>query len=63
VPNKYRLLLFLLIATFVLFFLSGCIAQYPAVPTTGSINIFTNPSGAKIFLDSIDTGFIKAIPV
>jgi len=55
-PNKYKLLLLLLIAIFLLFLISGCMIQYPTVPETGSINILTNPSGAKIFLDNMDTG-------
>jgi hypothetical protein len=31
---------------------------YPTIPATGSINILTSPSGAKIFLDGTDTGHI-----
>jgi len=54
--NKYRLLLLLLIATFFLFFISGCMIQYPTIPATGSINITTNPLGAKIFFNGTDTG-------
>jgi len=36
---------------------SGCGYYYPAVYTFGSIEITTNPLGAKIFLDSVDTGY------
>ena len=54
--KKYLLLLILLIA--VLLLASGCLYYYPAVYTFGSIEITTNPPGAKIFLDGIDTGYI-----
>jgi hypothetical protein len=53
--KKYLLLLILIIA--VLLLTSGCGYYYPAVYTFGSIKITTNPSGAKIFLDSMDTGY------
>ena len=54
--KKYLLLFILIIA--VLLLTSGCLYYYPAVYTFGSIEITTNPPGAKIFLDSIDTGHI-----
>ena len=53
--KKYLLLLTLIIA--VLLLSSGCGYYYPAVYTFGSIEITTNPPGAKIFLDSMDTGY------
>ena len=53
--KKYSLLLILIIA--VLLFTSGCGYYYPAVSTFGSIGITTNPQRAKIFLDSMDTGY------
>jgi hypothetical protein len=53
--KKYLLLLILIIA--VLLLTSGCGYYYPAVYTFGSIEIITNPPGAKIFLDNIDTGY------
>jgi len=53
--KKYFLLLILIIA--VLLLTSGCGYYYPAVYTFGSIEITTNPPGAKIFLDSMDTGY------
>ena len=52
--KKYLLLFILIIA--VLLLASGCLYYYPAVYTFGSIEITTNPPGAKIFLDSMDTG-------
>ena len=54
--KKYLLLLILLIA--VLLLTSGCWYYYPTVSTFGSIEITTNPPGAKIFLDGTDTGCI-----
>lgn len=54
--KKKYLLLFVLV-TAVLLLTSGCL-YYPAVYTFGSIEITTNPPGAKIFLDGIDTGYI-----
>jgi hypothetical protein len=54
--KREYLLLFILIIT-VLLFTSGCGYYYPAVYTFGSIEITTNPPGAKIFLDSMDTGY------
>ncbi len=54
--KKYLLLLILVIT--VLLLTSGCWYYYPAVSTFGSIEITTNPSGAKIFLDGVDTGYI-----
>jgi hypothetical protein len=54
--KKYLLLLILIIA--VLLLTSGCGGYFPAVSTFGSIEITTNPSGAKIFLDGVDTGNI-----
>jgi hypothetical protein len=54
--NKYLLLLILIIA--VLLLTSGCGYYYPAVYTFGSIEITTNPSGAKIFFNGTDTGHI-----
>lgn len=53
--KKYLLLLILIIA--VLLLTSGCGYYYPTVSTFGSIEITTNPSRAKIFLDSMDTGY------
>ncbi|HDP36837.1 MAG TPA: PEGA domain-containing protein [Candidatus Atribacteria bacterium] len=53
--KKYLLLLILIIA--VLLLTSGCGYYYPAVYTIGSIEITTNPLGAKIFLDGVDTGY------
>ena len=53
--KKYLLLLILIIA--VLLLTSGCEYYYPAVYSFGSIEITTNPLGAKIFLDNIDTGY------
>jgi hypothetical protein len=53
--RKYLLLLILIIS--VLLLASGCGYYYPAVYTFGSIEITTNPPGAKIFLDSMDTGY------
>jgi len=54
--KKKYLLLFILV-TAVLLLASGCL-YYPAVYTFGSIEITTNPPGAKIFLDGMDTGYI-----
>ena len=54
--KKYLLLLILIIA--VLLLTSGCLYYYPAVYTFGSIEITTNPPGAKIFLDGTDTSYI-----
>ena len=54
--KKYLLLFIFIIAVFLL--TSGCGYYYPAVYTFGSIEITTNPPGAKIFLDGIDTGYI-----
>lgn len=53
--KKYLLSLILIIA--VLLLTSGCGYYYPAVYTFGSIEITTNPPRAKIFLDSMDTGY------
>jgi len=53
--KKYLLLFIFIIA--VLFLTSGCGYYYPAVYTFGFIEITTIPPGAKIFLDSIDTGY------
>ncbi len=53
--KKYLLLFILIIA--VLLLASGCGYYYPAVYTFGSIEITTIPTGAKIFLDSMDTGY------
>lgn len=55
--KKKYLLLFILI-TAVLLLTSGCLYYYPAIYTLGSIEITTNPPGAKIFLDGTDTGCI-----
>ncbi|MCJ7689630.1 MAG: PEGA domain-containing protein, partial [Clostridiaceae bacterium] len=55
--KKKYLLLFILIIT-VLLLTSGCLYYYPVVYTFGSIEITTNPPGAKIFLDGTDTGCI-----
>jgi hypothetical protein len=54
--KKYLLLFILIIA--VLLLTSGCWYYYPTVSTFGSIEITTNPPGAKIFLDGTDTGYI-----
>ena len=54
--KKYLLLFILIIA--VLLLTSGCLYYYPVVYTLGSIEIATNPPGAKIFLDGTDTGCI-----
>ncbi|MBU4509586.1 caspase family protein [bacterium] len=54
--KKYLLLLILIIA--VLLLTSGCLYYYPVVYTLGSIEITTNPPGAKIFFDGTDTGYI-----
>lgn len=54
--KKKYLLLFILIIAFLLL-ASGCLYYYPAVYTFGSIEITTNPPGAKIFLDTTDTGY------
>jgi hypothetical protein len=53
--KKYLLLLILIIS--VLLLTSGCGYYYPAVYTFGSIGITTSPPRAKIFLDSMDTGY------
>ena len=53
--KKYLLLYIFIIA--VLLLTSGCGYYYPAVYTFGSIEITTNPPGAKVFLDSMDTGY------
>ena len=55
--KREYLLLFILIIT-VLLLTSGCGYYYPAVYTFGSIEITTNPSGAKIFFNGTDTGHI-----
>ena len=55
VKKKYSLLLILVIT--VLLLTSSCGYYYPAVYTFGSIEITTNPPIAKIFLDSMDTGY------
>ena len=54
--KKSYLLLYIIIIA-VLLLTSGCGYYYPAVYTFGSIDITTNPPGAKIFLDSMDTGY------
>ncbi|MBU4228146.1 caspase family protein [bacterium] len=54
--KKSYLLLYILIIA-VLLLASGCLYYYPAVYTFGSIGITTNPPRAKIFLDSMDTGY------
>lgn len=56
-PNKFKLILLLLIATIILLLISGCIIQNPTIPQTGSINIISYPSGAKILLNGIDTEY------
>ena len=53
--KKYSLLFILVTA--VLLLSSGCLYPYPPVYTFGSVEITTNPPGAKIFLDSMDTGY------
>lgn len=56
---KCKHLLLFLILIFILLATPGCMEYpYPAIPTTGSINILTNPSGAKIFFNGDDTGHI-----
>ncbi|MEA2021638.1 MAG: caspase family protein [Candidatus Caldatribacteriota bacterium] len=57
-PNKYNLILLLLIAAIILLLISGCIIQNPTVPQTGSINILTNPPGAKILFNGNNTEYI-----
>jgi len=57
--RKYKYLLLFLFITFVLLITPGCMEYlYPTIPATGSINILTNPSGAKIYLDGTYTGHI-----
>jgi hypothetical protein len=56
--EKKKYLLLFIFVTAVLLLTSGCQYYYPAVYTFGSIEITTNPPGAKIFLDGIDTGYI-----
>jgi len=53
--KKYLLLLTFIIV--VLLLTAGRGYSYPAVYTFGSIEITTNPPRAKIFLDSMDTGY------
>jgi hypothetical protein len=53
--KKYFLPFILIIA--VLLLTSGCGYYYPTVYTFGSVEITTNPPRAKIFLDSMDTGY------
>ena len=53
--REYLLLFILIIA--VLLLTSGCGYSYPTAYTFGSIEIITNPTRAKIFLDSVDTGY------
>lgn len=55
--KKKYLLLFIFIMA-ILLLTSGCLYYYPSVYTFGSIEITTNPPGAKIFLDGTDTGCI-----
>jgi len=57
IEKKKYLILFILL-TAVLLLTSGCLYYYPAVYTFGSIEITTNPPGAKIFLDGRDTGYL-----
>jgi hypothetical protein len=54
--KKYLLLLFLITA--ILLLASGCQYYYPPVYNFGSIEITTNPSGVKIFLDGKDTSYL-----
>jgi len=55
--REYLLLLILILIISVLLLTSGCWYYYPTVSTFGSIEINTNPSGAKIFLDGVDTAY------
>ena len=56
---KCKHLLLFLFLIFILLATPGCMEYpYPAIPATGSINILTNPSGAKIFFNGDDTGHI-----
>lgn len=56
---KCKHLLLFLFLIFILLATPGCMAYpYPAIPATGSINILTNPSGAKIFFNGDDTSHI-----
>jgi len=55
--NKFKLILLLLIATIILLLISGCIVQNPTIPQTGSINIISYPSGAKILFNGTDTDY------
>ena len=58
-PNKFNLILLLLLfATILLLLISGCIVQYPTIPQSGSINIITTPSGANILFNGTDTEYI-----
>jgi len=57
-PNKFKLILLLLIATIFLLLISGCIVQYPTIPQIGSINIISYPSGANILFNGTDTEYI-----
>jgi len=54
--KKSYLLLYIFVIV-VLLLTSGCVYYYPAVYTFGSVEITTIPPGAKIFLDSMDTGY------
>jgi PKD repeat protein len=54
--REYLLLFILIIA--ILLLTSGCGYYYPVVYTFGSIEITTNPSGAKIFFNGTNTGHI-----
>jgi len=53
----YYYQLFMLIFLFIFFF--GCDGTTPAI--YGSININSNPAGAKVYLDGVDTGHITPI--
>ena len=56
---KCKHLLLFLFLIFILLATPGCMEYpYPAIPATGSINILTNPSGAKIFFNGDDTDHI-----
>jgi len=54
--KKNIMLIYLIIAASFLLLISGCMVQPPISPTTGYINIQTDPSNARVFLDNIDTG-------
>ena len=50
--EKKSILIFSLIVT-VLILIAGCTST---TPTTGIINVNSTPTGAKIYLDGVDTG-------